>query len=147
VLGIAAASGRVGYVFLRKGRPQCWGLSRKAAESEEEAIRLAKVWIERFRPEVVVTEKVTEKSRKGKKTKAIIAAIANLAANTEVYDISVPRPRRYKNKYAEIEALTDRFPELRERLPKQPRLWESEPRNTTIFEALALALVEVDRES
>jgi glycerol-3-phosphate O-acyltransferase len=147
VLGIAAASGRVGYIFLLKGRPHGWGLSRKAAESADEAARLAKEWIDRFRPEVVVTEEIAERSKKGEKTRAIIAAVASLAADCEVYDISVPRPRRYKNKYAEIEALTDRFPELRERLPRQPKLWESEPRNTTVFEALALALEVLDRES
>lgn len=146
VLGIAAASGRVGFVLMFRGKPCQWGLSRTAAKTATEAARIAKDWIIRFRPDVVVIEEITGKCRKGKRAKANIAAIASLAADAELYDVSVPRPHRFRNKYAEAEALAERFPELRPRLPKKRPLWDSEPRNTTIFEALVLALEVVDRE-
>lgn len=146
VLGIAVASGRVGYVLMFQGKPCQWGLSRKAAKSEEEATKRVTAWIARFRPDVVVTEKVSVSCRKGEKAKSIIQAIAGVAADAEVYDVSVPRPHQHANKFAEAEALADRFPALRPWLPPPRKLWDSEPRKTTIFEAVALALVVVDRE-
>lgn len=146
VLGIAVASGRVGYVLMFSGKPCQWGLSRKAAKDTADATKRVTAWIARFRPDVVVTEKITVGCRKGEKAKSIIEAIAAVAADAEVYDVSVPRPHRHANKFAEAEALVDRFPALRPWLPPPRQLWESEPRNTTIFEALALAVVVIDRE-
>lgn len=146
VLGIAVASGRVGYVLMFRDRPCQWGLSRTAAEDVGEAKRIAAKWIVRFRPDVVVTEKTTGGCRKGPKTKALIEAIAAVAAEAEVYDVAVPRAKAVPNKYAEAVALTERFPDLRVRLPDPRSLWDSEPRNITIFEAVTLALVVVDRE-
>lgn len=146
VLGIAVASGRVGFVLMFRGRPCQWGLSRTAAQSVTDARRIAGQWIARFRPDVVVTEKTTVRCRKGKKTKEIIEEIAAIAAEAELYDVAVPRPRPVPNKYAEAEALADRFPDLRPRLPDPRNLWDSEPRNITIFEALVLVLTVVDRE-
>ena len=110
------------------------------------ARRIAGQWIVRFRPDVVVTEKTSAQCRKGENTKAIIKAIASVAAQAETYDVAVQRPRPVPNKYAEAEALADRFPDMRPRLPDPRNLWDSEPRNITIFEALVLALAIVDRE-
>lgn len=146
MLAVAAASGRVGYVFLVNGTLYSWQLSRKAAQGPEDAARLTKSWIDRLHPTVVVTEKITKRCRKGKTVQALIEAIARVAEHEPLFDVSVPRQCRYANKYVEAEALVDRFPELRPRLPKPRKLWDSEPRNTTIFEALALALEVVDRE-
>ena len=146
MLGIAAASGRVGYVFLVDKKLYGWSLSRKASENPQEAARFATEWIGRMRPDVVVTEKVTQRCRKGSAVLAVIEAINRVAVNESLFDISVPRPRNFPNKFAEAEALCDRYPELRPRLPKPRMVWDSEPRNTTIFEALALALEVVDYE-
>ncbi|CAN7521950.1 hypothetical protein [Rhizobium sp. LjRoot254] len=145
-MGIAASSGRVGYVLLVGRKLYTWQLSKKAAETPEEATRLTRLWIGRTKPDVVVMEKITEGCRKGKRTKVIIETIADVVANMELYDISVLRPRNFSNKYAEAAALADRFPDLKPRLPHGRKVWDSEPRNTTIFEALALALVVIDRE-
>lgn len=146
VLAVAVASGRVGYVFLVRGKLYSWQLSRKAVESPEDAVRFAKGWIDRMRPDVVVTEKLTTRCRKGQAARAATEAIARIAEDASLFDVSVERPHFHANKYAEAEALADRFPELRSRLPRRRRLWDSEPRNTTIFEALALALAVIDRE-
>lgn len=145
VLGIAVASGRVGYVFLVDRKLYGWSISRQAAKSPQDAARRTKLWIERMRPNVVVTEQMTRGCRKGATSRAIIAAAAKVAAEEELFDIEVPRPKRFPNKFAEAEALADRYPELRPRLPKPRRLWDSEPRNITLFEALALALEVIDR--
>lgn len=146
VLGVAAATGRIGCVLLIEGKPHHWLLSKTAARSREDAVRFAKDWITRLRPDTVVTEKTAKPCRKGKKTKGLIQAVAKVAADAGVYDIAVERPRRYKNKYVEAAALAERFPDLKARLPKHPKLWQTEPHTTTIFEALVLALEVVDRE-
>ncbi len=145
MLSIAAASGRVGYVFLIDGALRDWKMSRKAGKDPEEAGKCAGIWIKRLRPDAVVTEKLDDHTRKGERTRAVIAAIAAVASNGGLYDVSVRRPRDHRNKYEEAAALSGRFPSLRPWLPKGRKLWESEPRSVTYFEALALALVVIDR--
>lgn len=144
VLAIAAANGRVGYVFLVGISLRYWQVSDTASRSPEHARRYAKDWIDTLRPDVVVTEKVARGSRKGEQTRKIIAAIAGMAEHELLYDVSVARPRRYKNKYDEATALAERFPELKRFVPPPRRLWDSEHRNTTIFEALTLALEVIE---
>ena len=140
VLAIAVATGRVGYVFLVDKKLYGWSLSRKTAESTEQAARFAKDWIDRMRPDVVVYEKITDGWRKGEAVRAVIGAIALVAEDEPLFDVAIPRPHRFLNKFEEAEAFADQYPELRPRLPKRRKLWNSEPRNTTIFEALVLAL-------
>jgi hypothetical protein len=59
----------------------------------------------------------------------------------------VPREHRYPNKYAEADALVDRYPELAPWKPMKRRFYDNEPRNTVLFEALALADQILARES
>ena len=146
VLAIAVATGRVGYVFLVDKKLYGWSLSRKAASSAEQAARFANEWIDRMRPNVVVYEKITDRWRKGDAVRAAIEAIARVAEVEPLFDIAVQAPKRYANKFEEAEALANRFPELQPRVPKPRKLWDSEPRNTTLFEALALALEVISRE-
>ena len=140
VLSVGVATGRFGYVFFVDGRLRDWRLSKKAAKSTELAKRQAEAWIEKLRPDVVVTEAVPERSTKSRKTRCLIDAIASAACEQGVLDVKVARVSAYKNKYEEAEALGRRFPEIAAWVPKKPRLWETEPRNTVYFEALALAL-------
>lgn len=144
VLSLAAATGRIGHVFLDKADLQDWKLSRVVANDPEAAARHVRRLIETFRPDVVVTEKIIEESRKGDRARANIMAMAKEAANHQLYDIAVVRARPFKNKYLEAEALTERFPALLSRLPDRRKAWNSEPKQTVIFEALALALQVID---
>jgi hypothetical protein len=137
-LAIAAASGRVGCVFLIHGELRDWQISGSASRSPESAAGQAQRWITRFEPEVVLTEKTADLSRKGERTKAIIAAIAATAAQNHVYDVSVVRVQRFKNKYEEAAALARLFPEIADWLPPSRKFYDNEPRNTVLFEALAL---------
>lgn len=145
VLAVAAGSGRVGYVLLVGGELRYWQLSQAAARSPADATRYARNWIEEMRPQAVVTERIAEGCRKGERAKAVIKAIARTAENELLLHISIQRPRRFPNKYVEAEAFANRFPELRRFVPKPRRLWDAEPRNTTIFEALALGLAANER--
>lgn len=146
VLAVAAASGRVGYVYLERRILKDWRLSRKASEGTEEASAYAKSWIDRLRPDAVVTQKITKGCRKGAKTRDLIEVINTVAANEYLYDVSVTRPSSSPNKYAEAATLAEEFPALRPWVPKPRQLWESEPRETIYFEALVLALQVTDHD-
>ncbi|MEX0957312.1 MAG: hypothetical protein WDZ83_19115 [Rhizobiaceae bacterium] len=144
VLAIAAGTGRVAYVFFVGQRLHYWQLSYAASHSPTDAARYAKAWIEQMRPDVVVTEKVTMRSRKGRQAKMNLEAIVRVAERELLFDIQVERPHRFPNKYTEAEAFAERFPELARWVPRKRRLWDPEPKNITIFEALALALEVID---
>lgn len=139
VLAFAAATGRVGAVFLVGDRLLDWQMSSKAAESGVEAAAYAQRLINQFTPDVVVTEELETAGHKGKRTLSLIAAIARTAEYNQLLDVSVPHEHRYPNKYAEAEALAERYPELTAWRPAKRRFYDNEPRNTVLFEALALA--------
>lgn len=139
VLTIAAASGRVGFVCLEDMTVQTWGLSRKASRSETEAAACAAAWIEQLRPDVVVTEKVSARSRKAARTRSVIAAIGDVADRADLLHICVPRWQGYPTKFVEAEELARVHPELAHLVPKPRRAWDPEPRTTVYFEALTLA--------
>lgn len=143
VLSIAAATGRVGYVLLIDRELCDWAMSRVAARSPRAAVEQFGTWFDQLAPDVVITEK-PKGSRKGARTRRIIAAIAKAAAQRAVYDIAVPRPRHHRTRYDEAEELAKRFPEIAAWVPKQRRFFEPVSRNTIYFEALALALPVVD---
>lgn len=139
VLAFAAATGRVGSVFLVGNNLIDWHISNKAAESGVEAAAHAQTLINDLTPDVVVTEELETARHKGKHTLALIAAIARTAEYNQLLDVSVPREHRYSNKYAEADALVDLYPELAPWKPVKRRFYDNEPRNTVLFEALALA--------
>jgi len=141
VLAIAVATGRIGYVFMIGGELRDWGLSRKASNSPNLAAKQAKSWIDHLKPNVVVTEKTDDSSNKGEKSKLLIEAITKVTAESFLLDVAVARIKLFKDKYSEAKALAQQFPDLKAWLPKKPRIWEAEPRNTIYFEALGLALL------
>ena len=144
VLAIAAATGRIGYVYFVGHQLMDWGLSRAASKNPKKAVAMASKWLELFHADVVITEAAESPSRKGAAARQSIEAIASVARKSPANDVRVPRLQRFQNKYEEAEALVERFPEIQPWKPKRPRLWESEPRNMIYFEAIALALEIID---
>ena len=140
VLAFAAATGRVGSVFLVGDKLVDWHISDKAAESGIEAAGHAQALINDLTPDVIVTEEPETAKHKGKHTLSLIAAIARTAEHNDLIDVSVPRDHHFSNKYAEADALVEQYPELAPWKPKKRRFYDNEPRNTVLFEALALAL-------
>ena len=140
VLAFAAATGRVGSVFLIGDQLMDWNISNKAAESSRDAVVHAQSLITILGPDVVVTEEPESARHKGQHTLTLIAAIAQTAEDNHLLEVSVPREHRYPNKYAEADALVERYPELAPWKPVKRRFYDNEPRNTVLFEALALAL-------
>lgn len=141
LLAFAVASGRASYVFFIGGEPKDWKITNRATASAKRLSLWADAAIKRLRPDVVVTEKPEDAKKKGEHTKELVAAIATVAANHELLDVSVPRTQDYANKYEEAAVLGSLYPDLAPWVPKKRRFFDNEPRNTVLFEAVALALV------
>ena len=144
VLAIAVATGRIGYVYLIGDRLRDWGLSRKASNNPTLAAAQTEKWIADLNPDIVVTEKVPETSTKSFKTRSLIEAIRRVATNANLLDVCVSRASIFENKYEEAKHLGERFPEISAWVPKPRRIWEPEPKNTVLFEALGFATFVID---
>lgn len=139
ILSIAAATGRIAYVYLIGDRLMDWRISDKGSASPDDARVITRKWIEALEPDVVVIERPSKSTRKGDNTKHLIDAIAEAAEDSNVLDVRVEREQHYENKYAEAAALAVHYPELLPWVPKKRRFFDNEHRNTVLFEALALA--------
>ncbi|WP_457936067.1 hypothetical protein [Mesorhizobium sp. 10J20-29] len=115
-----------------------WGNSRKAAESIDAAFAATQLWLSRYRPQLVIVPAYGAHSRKGRRSRALIEAVAATAAETKIPCIRVERPRTFPSKYKEAAALANVFPQVAPLLPRPRRAWEIEPRNMLMFEALAI---------
>jgi hypothetical protein len=145
VLAIAAATGRIGMVFLIGGELMDWRLSRNASRSPALAASQTAAWIEELRPDVCITERDAEDLNQGPTLAAADSPRSKVtSADAPLSDISVLRRQPHDNKYEEAENLAERFPELKAWVPRKRRIWESEPRQILLFEALALALTVLD---
>ena len=140
VLVFAAATGRIGHVFLLGERLLDWGMSMRASRSPRDAAEHATKVIAHLNPDVVVTEELPKSSTKGWKTRQLLDAVGAVALHTRLLDIRAKRQHSFPNKYEEAAYLATRFPEIAAWVPKKRRLWEPEPRATVLFEALALGL-------
>ena len=139
VLSLAAATGRVAYVYLIGDRLVDWRISDKASVSAVEAANAARRWIDVLRPDVIVTEQTDKAAKKSLHTKDLIDAIAKVAEEVPLLAVRVEREHPYPNKYAEAAALAVLYPDLQPWVPKPRRFFDNEHRNTVLFEALALA--------
>ena len=139
LLAIAAATGRVSYVFFIGNRLLDWRVSEKAAKSTNKAAGEVQKWINELQPDVVVTESPGPRSKKEGKTLEINAAIANIASHNYLLDVAVKRAPELANKYDEAKAQAERYPDISAWLPKKRRFFDNEFRNIVLFEALSLA--------
>lgn len=140
VISLSVRSGAVAYVYLDQGQLRDWAISTTVSGSRSDLVAFVQTLINELQPDVVVSEKCDHRCRKGPKTRELIASIAALASHNYVLDVSVPRPAVSTNKHDEAKDMVSRHPELIGYVPKRkPRIYESEPRNLLIFEAVALA--------
>ena len=140
VMALAADYYRIGYAVLTDGELYDWGLSEKAAGSQREAADKAKRWIELYRPDLILTEMLTPQCRKGAHARSLIEALAEMAEQSGALHQAVLRVQDYANKYAEIDAICLRFPQIKLWAPEPRKFFEKEPRETIYFEAISLAL-------
>lgn len=143
-LGVAVSSGRIGYVYMTDGEVRDWGVSVVASRSVEKAQEKITKLFALYHPQLIVTEKLSPHSRKSGRTIDLIHTVADLSDQSNAHHISVERIQTYANKYLEIEELARKHPVLANWKPPKRKLWESEDRRTSIWEALAL--VEAARD-
>lgn len=144
VLALSAASIKVGHVFLIDGTPYDWGSSRDASDSPKQAYEYASKKIKYYRPEMLVTELVTDKSKKGQYTRSLINQFMKAAQDNSVPWSLVVRTQQHANKFQEAIKLVERFPELKATLPPKRYWWQTEDQRMIIFEATALALAALE---
>ncbi len=138
-LAFAVAYRRVGVVLIVGDEPVFWRISTRAAESAPYAAKFTQQLIDQFSPNVVVTEQLVHAVRKGKQAKQVIATVASVAEAGPVLAIPIARVNKYKNKYAEADALIELYPIMAPLRPQVRKYFDNEPRNTVLFEALSLA--------
>lgn len=137
-LSVAASSGKVGFVLLIDGELKDWGLSIKASKSPTLAANKAQQWIAFYQPDVVITELVTKHSRKSQHNQQVIQAIAQTVIKSDAQHIEAERIQTYDNKYVEAQTLAEQYPAIANWLPKPRKLWEAEPKNMVLFEAISI---------
>ncbi|MEJ8574146.1 hypothetical protein [Microbaculum marinum] len=141
IIGIAVASGRIGYAMLTcDDKLVDWGASRAAALSPDAARAKVTAWIDLIHPGAIVTERPGSNARKRGLTLALMQAVTETASQSDAICVTTTKVRRYKDKYREAAALAKEFPELLPHLPKKPAVWLNEPKRMILFEALSLAL-------
>ncbi|MFC6637403.1 hypothetical protein GV827_17580 [Sulfitobacter sp. JBTF-M27] len=138
ILSIAVASGRVGHVVLEGANVVHLGMSKKASMGPAEARAFTAQALEDRRPDVVVTEKVLKKSKKGSKTRSVIKAITEVADCADVLNFEVSRGRSHDSRFDEARELAARYPKMEPYLPSGRKPWEAEPKTLIYFEALSL---------
>ncbi|MEM6902643.1 MAG: hypothetical protein AAF556_05335, partial [Pseudomonadota bacterium] len=136
----AVATGRAGYVCLYGSEVIDWGIIVKATRNSADLVSYVQELISTIKPDVVVTEKLGETCRKGKRSRCLIQAIAELASHNPVLDVAVDRQRSFPSKYEEAVYLVGKHPDLTGYLPSRKRkFYEVEPRRMILFEAVVLA--------
>lgn len=138
ILAVAAASGRIGYIFLAGDELKDWRVAYAAAKSPAKAAKLVRSWINQLGPDVVVSEDVNEAAKKGKRTKAVIKAVVEASEHCHVLSVSLVRSHDFANKYEEAAYLAGQYPEIRAWLPERRHFYDNEPSTTVLFEALSL---------
>lgn len=140
LLAVSVASGRVGYVYMEGTQLRDWAVTTTVCGQSTDLVAFVQELINTLKPDIVVTEKCDDNCKKGNRTRDFIHAMARLASQNYVLDISVPRPRLFPSKHEEAVQMVERHPDLVGYLPnRKRRSFDFEPRNMIVFEALALA--------
>ncbi len=146
VLALSAASTKLGHIFLIDGTPVDWGVSKESSNSPKQAYKYTKKKIAYYQPDLLITELVTDKSKKGQYSRSLINMIAKAAQDADMQWSLVTREQKYENKFQEAKALAKRFPELQSSLPPPRHWWQTEDPRMIIFEALAMGVSVLDEK-
>ena len=138
-MSIAVSSGKMGMVLFMNRQLVVLKSSTKAAKSTEQAAKQMQAWIEKYSPDVIVTEKLTKSSRKHGRTIEIIQTITEVIQSKSILHVEVKRQHQYANKHEEAQALSERYLQLKTYLPNKRKIWEAEDRRMMLFEAVSNA--------
>ncbi len=147
LLAVAASSRRVGHVLLAGNRLLEWKMAVKPIAAPATAANWFQALITKLKPDVVVTEKLDETSRKGERSRSLTAVFEQVATDSHVLDVSIAPVRELTNKYQEADLLAKLYPDIKAWLPRKRLFYEVEPRRMAMFDALALAHSVIKRPS
>jgi len=139
LLAVAVATECVGIVFWKDNNIADFAISRKAYSFANEAAQFMHDWISRYSPEIVVTERIPEQTRRGHRSIELTNLLAFIASFHKAYDISVLPDREGRTRFEQAAHLAEIYPNIAHRLPEKNKIWESEDRAMILFRALTLA--------
>lgn len=154
-LAIAPTSRGFGYIVFEHGSvPVDWGVRDAREQKSRMCLRKAGELMQTARPSVLVLEDIRHAdARRCKRIRELIDRISGLAEKRGIRLVRCSRKRvlmafaNARNKDEIAAAVARLVPELEPRLPARRRLWESEHYSMAIFEAAALALTHLGRET
>lgn len=131
-------------MYLKGKTLEDWRVSHKAARTPGDGVSVLRNWMAIYEPDIVISQNPDSAGRKSARNVSILKAMARVTSDADVLDLLVTRRYVYRNIYEEAAEITRRYPILKHKLPKKPRIWETEPRKIIYFEAMALALAVLD---
>lgn len=140
ILSVSARHGALACVLFLDGKLMEYHQSRLAIRSVENARHAMQRWIRLYRPAVVLAEDFRTAKSKGAKQRAIIKEIKKTARLHGIRTVSISREKTRGKTFKRFEKLAKRFPKIAHRCPKPPKLWEAEPKEVPLFEALSIAV-------
>jgi hypothetical protein len=126
-----------------------WGIRHVKVDKNGGSLRLIGDLIERYRPDVIVTEDAEAKgSRRCPRVKRLLGDVADLASAKGIASRAFSRIRARRTFASEGAATKDkiaraiaaRHPELAPRLPPVRKCWMAEDPRMSIFDAASLVL-------
>ena len=142
MLAVAINKHRMGYVFLIGNQLKEWRTMTKPTKSQSDAAGALQDLINTFKPDVVVTEQIADRTDL---VSSLKRALIRTAAQNYALDVSVPRKREFRCKYEEAAALSRTHPEIAPWVPPKRKFFDHEPHRMILFDALALANVVLRR--
>lgn len=144
-LGIEVTTAGFAYAVLElpSGHLLDWGLA--IARERDAWSRYLERLIRTYAPEVIVHPDV-DGARRSERTLTLLASFQRIALKQGIWTVAITKDElqerfpMQKTKHALAVELAERFPELRPRLPRKRKPWQSEDARFRIFQALALIL-------
>jgi hypothetical protein len=129
-----------------------WGVVHVPSSNTQECLVRVGKFIDRYRPDVVVTEHPIKSPHRGERVRLLLADILTLATRKRKRRGGISR-RQVRTRFSKLGRITKRriaitiskqFPELEPRLPRLRKPWMSQDSRMAIFDSLALALTWMD---
>lgn len=146
VLAIDPSSVGFGFAVLEEPtRLVDWGVAEVSSTSPKAFLIRIEALVDRYCPSLMILEEVGN-SRTRKRTASRIAAVTRYAASRRIVTILVSRNqvrRAFGTSATKMQiavAISQIFPELAPRLPRERKLWTSEDERMNIFDAVSFAL-------
>lgn len=139
------------FVVIEDGLLVDWGVRHAGPIKTSGSLKKLRLLLKQFTPDVLVLEDVNHNSsRRWRRIRQLVGIFAREGRRHHVNIRRVTRRQvqRYFagysvpiTKHRVALALAERFPELRERLPRVRKVWMTEDERMSIFDALAMAMV------